>query len=213
MQLLQIIIKSNKLHSIKIKIMGQQKDWSIDEIQNVWKLVSKLHDGQKYGGFNEGDRVEYLNHIGSVVFEVLNALRLTENMNADLAIKCAMLHDTIEDTEIKYEKVMELFGNDVASGVLALTKNDKIEDSSEKMMDSLRRIKQQPKEVWAVKMADRISNLYQPPFYWNDDKKLYYITEAEIIHNELKEGNEYLANRLKLKINEYHRFLSSNQVI
>ncbi|UPZ14563.1 HD domain-containing protein [Flavobacterium humidisoli] len=193
--------------------MQQQKDWSIDEIQNVWKLVSKLHDGQKYGGFNEGEKVEYLNHIGGVVFEIINAARFTENMNVDLAIKCAMLHDTIEDTEMKYEKVIDLFGNKVASGVLALTKDDKIGDSSEKMMDSLRRIKQQPIEVWAVKMADRISNLYEPPFYWNDDKKLKYIAEAEILHNELKDGNEYLANRLKLKINEYHRFLSSNQVV
>jgi (p)ppGpp synthase/HD superfamily hydrolase len=189
--------------------MKQQKDWSIDEIQNVWQLVSKLHDGQKYGGSNEGQRVEYINHIGSVVFEVLNASRLTENMNADLAIKCAMLHDSIEDTSFDFEKVNDLFGNAVASGVLALTKNDEIVDSLEKMRDSLNRIKQQPIEVWAVKMADRICNLYEPPYYWNDDKKLKYIEEAEIIWNELKDGNEYLAQRLKNKIKEYYRFLST----
>lgn len=190
--------------------MGQQKDWSIDEIQNVWQLVSKLHDGQKYGGVSEGERVEYINHIGSVVFEVLNAIRSTENMNTDLAVKCAMLHDTIEDTTLDYEKVIDLFGNQVASGVLALTKNDAIADSSEKMLDSLNRIKQQPIEVWAVKMADRICNLYEPPYYWNDEKKLKYIEEAEIIHKELKDGNEYLAERLKNKIKEYYRFLSTS---
>ncbi|MDQ1165849.1 HD domain-containing protein [Flavobacterium sp. SORGH_AS_0622] len=190
--------------------MEQQKDWSIDEIQNVWQLVSKLHDGQKYGGVSEGERVEYINHIGSVVFEVLNATRLTENMNSDLAVKCAMLHDTIEDTTFDYEKVNDLFGSQVASGVLALTKNDQITDSLEKMLDSLNRIKQQPIEVWAVKMADRISNLYEPPYYWNDEKKLKYIEEAEIIHNELKDGNEYLARRLKIKIKEYYRFLSTS---
>ncbi|MET3025879.1 HD domain-containing protein [Flavobacterium sp. UW10123] len=189
--------------------MQQQKDWSIDEIQNVWQLVSKLHDGQKYGGSNEGERVEYINHIGSVVFEVLNAVRLTENMNADLAVKCAMLHDTIEDTAFTYEKVIDLFGHQVASGVLALTKNEEIEDSFEKMRDSLNRIKKQPIEVWAVKMADRICNLYEPPYYWNDEKKLKYIEEAEIIHNELKDGNVYLAERLKNKIQEYNRFLST----
>jgi (p)ppGpp synthase/HD superfamily hydrolase len=190
--------------------MEQQKDWSIDEIQNVWQLVSKLHDGQKYGGVSEGERVEYINHIGSVVFEVLNAIRSTENMNSDLAVKCAMLHDTIEDTTFDYEKVNDLFGSQVASGVLALTKNDQITDSLEKMLDSLNRIKQQPIEVWAVKMADRISNLYEPPYYWNDEKKLKYIEEAEIIHNELKDGNEYLARRLKIKIKEYYRFLSTS---
>ena len=187
--------------------MQQEKDWSIDDIQNIWQLVSKLHDGQKYGGGNEGERVEYINHIGSVVFEVLNATKFTENMNSDLAVKCAMLHDTIEDTVFDYEKVHQLFGEQVAKGVMALTKNDEIVVSLEKMRDSLSRIKQQPIEVWAVKMADRICNLYEPPYYWDDEKKLKYIEEAEIIFDELKDANQYLANRLKNKIKEYHRFI------
>jgi (p)ppGpp synthase/HD superfamily hydrolase len=190
--------------------MEQQKQWSIDEIQKVWQLASKLHDGQKYGGFSEGEQVEYINHIGSVVFEVLNAIQSTENINADLAIKCAILHDTIEDTALTYEKVNALFGHEVASGVLALTKNDKIEGSLEKMLDSLKRIKEQPVEIWAVKMADRTANLYEPPYYWTDEKKLKYIEEAEIILHELKDGNEYLAKRLKNKIKEYHRFVGSS---
>lgn len=187
--------------------MQKEKDWSIDDIQNIWQLVSKLHDGQKYGGGNEGERVEYINHIGSVVFEVLNATKFTENMNSDLAVKCAMLHDTIEDTVFDYEKVHQLFGDQVAKGVMALTKNDKIVGSLEKMRDSLSRIKQQPIEVWAVKMADRICNLYEPPYYWDDEKKLKYIEEAEIIFDELKDANQYLAERLKTKIKEYHRFI------
>ena len=188
--------------------MNLQKEWTIDEIQKTWQLASKLHDGQKYGGAYEGEKVEYINHIGSVVLEILNAVRFTENMNSDLAVKCAVLHDTIEDTPFTYEKVNEFFGHEVAAGVLALTKNDKIQDSLEKMLDSLKRIKAQPVEVWAVKLADRIANLYEPPFYWTDDKKIHYIKEAEIILNELGEGNNYLAERLKIKIKDYHRFLS-----
>jgi len=192
--------------------MEQQKQWSIDEIQKIWQLASKLHNGQKYGGFSDGEQVEYLNHIGSVVFEVLNAIQHTENINSDLAIKCAILHDTIEDTAITYEKVKALFGHEVASGVLALTKNDKIEGSLEKMLDSLKRIKEQPIEIWAVKMADRITNLYEPPFYWKDEKKLMYMEEAETIYDELKDGNKYLAERLKTKIKEYSRFLTTSQI-
>ena len=192
--------------------MKEQKDWSIDEIQKIWQLVSRLHNSQKYGGAKDGEQVEYINHIGSVVFEIIKAIQLTPSINADLSIKCAMLHDTIEDTEISYEKVKDLFGNEVADGVLALSKNSQIESSSEKMLDSLRRIKQQPKEVWAVKMADRICNLYEPPFYWNDEKKLIYIEEAETIYRELKDANEYLAERLKNKIKEYHRFVESSKI-
>lgn len=197
---------------IQTSQMEQQKQWSIDEIQKVWQLASKLHNGQKYGGFSEGEQVEYLNHIGSVVFEVLNAIQHTENINAGLAIKCAILHDTIEDTALTYEKVKALFDHEVASGVLALTKNNEIEGSLEKMRDSLKRIKEQPIEIWAVKMADRITNLYEPPFYWKDEKKLKYMEEAEIIYSELKDGNKYLAERLKTKIKEYNRFLTTSPI-
>ncbi|MBA4144521.1 MAG: bifunctional (p)ppGpp synthetase/guanosine-3',5'-bis(diphosphate) 3'-pyrophosphohydrolase [Cytophaga sp.] len=182
--------------------------WSIDEIQNVWQLVSQLHDGQKYGGANEGEKIEYINHIGSVAFEVINALNHSEGMNSRLALTCALLHDSIEDTPFTFEKVKELFGEEIAQGVLALTKDDRMEDKQAKMADSLRRIKEQPKEVWAVKMADRIANLYAPPYYWTDDKKKAYIQEAEQILSELKEGNHYLAERLKSKIAAYHQYLN-----
>jgi (p)ppGpp synthase/HD superfamily hydrolase len=190
--------------------MEQNIEWSIDEIQKIWQLASKLHDGQKYGGHNDGEKVEYINHIGSVVFEIFNAIQSTENINSDLAIKCAILHDTIEDTTLTYESVNNLFGHEVACGVLALTKNDKIEGQTEKMIDSLKRIKEQPVEIWAVKLADRITNLYEPPYYWNDEKKLKYIEEAKMILNELKDGNKYLAERLEIKIKNYYNFLSKS---
>ena len=190
--------------------MEQKREWSIDEIQKIWQLASKLHDGQKYGGYNDGEKVEYINHIGSVVFEIFNAIQSTENINSDLALKCAILHDTIEDTTLTYENVNELFGHEVACGVLALTKNDEIEGQTEKMLDSLKRIKEQPVEIWAVKLADRITNLYEPPYYWNDEKKLKYIEEAKVILDELKDGNKYLAERLEIKIKNYHSFLSTS---
>jgi (p)ppGpp synthase/HD superfamily hydrolase len=76
------------------------------------------------------------------------------------------------------------------------------------MPDSLQRIIQQPKEVWAVKMADRICNLYKPPHYWDNDKKLSYLKEAREIHAHLHTANVYLANRLLHKIEAYKKYLS-----
>ncbi|MFT4761396.1 MAG: hypothetical protein ACI9XO_003550 [Paraglaciecola sp.] len=70
--------------------------WSIDELQEVWYLATREHYGQKYGGQVEGQEVEYLNHIGSVTFEILAALTEDLSLDADLAIKCAVLHDTLE---------------------------------------------------------------------------------------------------------------------
>lgn len=179
----------------------------IDDLQEAWQLATKMHDGQKYGGANQGEHIEYLNHIGSVAFEVLAATMVEKGMNVDLAMKCALLHDTLEDSTLTYEEVLTKFGKPVADGVQALTKSKAIKDKAGKMADSLARIKTQPREVWAVKMADRICNLYAPPFYWDNEKKRAYAEEARLIYDELKTANEYLAGRLEKKIVEYQRFM------
>jgi (p)ppGpp synthase/HD superfamily hydrolase len=181
--------------------------WHIDELQDAWQLASRKHNGQKYGGAEQGEQVEYLNHIASVTFEIMTAALSEKGMDVDLAIKCAVLHDTLEDTDLKYEEISQKYGAKVADGVSALTKSATIEGKREKMLDSLQRIKAQPKEIWAVKMADRITNLYAPPFYWNNDKKKEYMEEARLIHETLREGNKYLADRLAEKINAYQRFI------
>ena len=179
---------------------------SIDKLQDLWQKVTVLHSGQTYGGQNKNEKIEYINHIGSVVFEIMNAIQHTADFNGELAVPCAFLHDTLEDTTLGFEELKKLYGEQVAAGVLALTK-DKNLDKGQQMMDSLNRIKQQPKEVWAVKLADRICNLYAPPFYWDNQKKINYLEEAKVIYSHLKEGNEYLANRLMNKIESYKRYL------
>ena len=184
------------------------ENWSIDKLQDIWQLASKLHDGQKYGGIEKDEQVEYINHIGSVTFEILNASNFTTDFDINLAMHCAILHDTIEDTNFDFNKAKELFGEEIAKGILALTKNEQLSNKEKMMIDSLERIKKQPKEVWAVKMADRICNLYAPPFYWNDDKKKGYLSEAKVIYDYLKDGNLYLAERLKDKIQSYNQYIT-----
>ncbi|MBT1690286.1 HD domain-containing protein [Dawidia soli] len=181
--------------------------WPIDALQDAWQLATRMHDGQKYGGADPGEQIEYMNHIGSVAFEVLTAAALEKDFDTHLAIHCAILHDTLEDTALTYDELVHRFGPAVAEGVRALTKSNTIADKQAKMHDSLARIKKQPKEIWAVKMADRITNLYAPPFYWDNEKKKAYQAEAQLIYHELKEGNRYLAERLAGKIKAYERFL------
>jgi len=183
------------------------KTISIDDLQAIWEKVTLLHGGQTYGGHEKDLKIEYINHIGSVVFEVFYALQQTASFDGELAITCALLHDTVEDTAFTKEELTALYGQRVADGVLALTKNSTL-PKEQQMPDSLQRILQQPKEVWAVKMADRICNLYKPPHYWNNEKKLSYMNEAQEIHDHLHGANEYLANRLLSKIEAYKKYLS-----
>ena len=180
-----------------------KNNWSINELNEAWMFAAKLHNGQKYGGQKQGEDIEYLSHIGSVVFEIMNLQNSIENFDANLALICAILHDTIEDSSITYKEIKNKFGEKVANGVMALTKNYEIINKNEKMKDSLERIKQQPKEIWIVKMADRISNLYIAPYYWDNEKKKAYKKESLLIYAELKNASIYMAERLKQRINDY----------
>ena len=181
----------------------------IDAYADAWDFVTVRHAGQTYGGRHEGEQVPYLNHLASVAAEVAWAVAGTPGWDLDLAVQCALLHDVVEDTGTSVAEVGERFGPAVAAGVQALTKDAQLAGSAEKMADSLKRIQQQPKEVWAVKLADRISNLYHPPFYWTSEKMEQYKVEARVILEALGPANAKLAARLSAKITAYGRKTAS----
>jgi len=75
------------------------------------------------------------------------------------------------------------------------------------MLNSLKRIKEQPQEVWIVKMADRVSNLGKPPHYWKAEKIKAYQEEAQIIFDYLHSANKSMAKRLQEKIEAYTKYI------
>jgi guanosine-3',5'-bis(diphosphate) 3'-pyrophosphohydrolase len=150
----------------------------------------------------KGTRLPYVVHLSNVAMEIFMAAQHTKEFNLTYAIQVAMLHDTIEDTATKFEDLKENFGEDIAYAVQALSKDGQL-PKSEQINDSIQRIKKLPKEVWAVKLADRITNLQPPPKSWTDKKRRSYILDSQIILEELKNGNQYLAERLEKKISEY----------
>lgn len=183
------------------------KQTSINLLQDAWQMASIAHDGQKYGGATHNQYISYINHVGSVVFEIMHLFENEEIENKNLCLICAVLHDTLEDTEISKEQICSLFGNEIYYGVQALTKNKEL-PKSEQMQDSISRILEQPKEIAMVKMADRIVNLYHPPFYWNDEKIKAYQEEACYILENLKHASPFLANRLHEKIEKYSDYFN-----
>jgi (p)ppGpp synthase/HD superfamily hydrolase len=138
-----------------------------------------------------------------VAMEVIAALAHEEGLDGDMAVSCALLHDVIEDAGITYEKLAAEFGPDVADGVLALSKNNIPKSMQEKMADSLARIKEQPREIWMVKLADRITNLQPPPEHWDAEKVERYRAEGKLILNELGDASPFLSKRLDGKLRVY----------
>ena len=152
--------------------------WDQDKYIKAWNFALGSHHGQLVPGTN----FPYINHIANVAMETMAAIASDQKVNnPDLLVQCALLHDVIEDTQTSYDVLVSEFGTDVADGVLALSKNLKLPGKTAQMKDSLARIKQQPAEIWMVKLSDRITNLQPPPKHWNKEKINAYREEAELI--------------------------------
>ncbi|GAA4466609.1 HD domain-containing protein [Nibrella saemangeumensis] len=151
-----------------------------------------------------GTNLPYVVHLSNVAMEILIAGHATGTLDLPFAIQVALLHDVLEDTATTAGELTSQFSIAVATAVAALTKNNAL-PKSEKMQDSLNRIRSCSKEVWAVKLADRITNLQEPPSSWSKAKRLDYVAEAHTILSFLAGANEYLEARLQQKIHDYEQ--------
>lgn len=151
----------------------------------------------------------YIAHITCVAMEVINACEKSslDEEKANLAISCALLHDVIEDANITYDELYMKFGEKVANGVEALTKDKTLASKQEQMKDSIERLLTQPYEVQMVKLADRITNLGIPPKHWDNEKIKKYQKEAGFILSCLGNSNIYLSKRLEEKIENYNNYI------
>ena len=172
--------------------------WTQDGYLETLRFAAEAHDGQKV----PGTTLPYLHHVTLVAMEVMAALRTEPGHDQDLAVRCALLHDVVEDTARTVDQVHDLFGSAVANGVAALSKNKAL-PKDQQLKDSLDRIRDQPQAVWMVKLADRITNLQPPPAYWTPEKISGYRQEAILIHSTLKDASRVLAARLAQKIGSY----------
>jgi len=171
---------------------------SPDRYVAALRFAAERHRGQLVPDSD----LPYLLHVTSVAGEVIAALPATPGADADLAVLCALLHDTIEDTATTRAEIEERFGAAVAEGVQALTKDAALAKEL-RMADSLRRIRACPGAVWMVKLADRITNLGPPPRFWPVTKRLAYRDEARAIADALGEASPALDARLRARIEAY----------
>ena len=129
----------------------REKD--LEKVSNAFLCASNLHKGQKR---QSGEN--YVSHPLTVAF-------ILSEMKADSDTICAaLLHDTIEDTNMTKEKLEVLFNKDVATLVDGVTKISKMNFSTreEQVATNTRKIITSLDEdvrIVIIKLADRLHNM------------------------------------------------------
>lgn len=168
----------------------------------------EAHTGQ---GRMDSPFIPYVYHPIDVAKEVVYYSGLPEEVMV-YSIQIALLHDVVEDTPVRIEEVAEHFGEAVAVGVAALTKDDGVVNESAisraaQLSESLVRLKTAPQYAQVVKLADRICNLETFPPKWSREKCAQYLREAELIVEAVGDSSVVLNARLLERIASRRRLL------
>ena len=99
-------------------------------------------------------QMPYIGHVFEVFGECINAC-LDDNLKVDwnYLMQVSLLHDTLEDTNCTYQELCSNFNEEIANGVLALTKDEKLPYDL-RLQDSINRIKLERIETCLIKLFD-----------------------------------------------------------
>lgn len=120
-------------------------------------------------------------------------------------IHAALLHDTVEDTEVTLEDVELFFGADVRNIVYWLTDKSKPEDGNRATRKSIDRehIACAPGYAQTVKLADLIDNSSSIERYDPDFAKVY-MKEKKLLLPMLKDGDSLLWDKANEIVERYY---------
>ncbi len=159
-------------------------------------LAEKLHKGQ-----TRDEGTPYFSHVQNVALRVKELDGKAEN------VVIAYMHDSMEDTEIKYEEICTLFGAEVADGVKSLTKIKDSEYSFEKYLLGI--INDENPSILTIKIIDRIDNIKSLKKSPKANKIKKYLNETENVFIPLIEArplsdlNKELIEELKNELMKY----------
>ncbi|MFM7557238.1 MAG: HD domain-containing protein, partial [Alphaproteobacteria bacterium] len=163
------------------KIKSYHPNSNSSLIQKAYIIAKEAHGSQKrYSGES------YFSHPLAVA-EIIADLKLD-----DQSIITALLHDVVEDTEVKLDEIEEIFGEEIARLVDGVTKLGKIDVSfkteNERLAENFRKLTMamsQDIRVLLVKLADRLHNMRTLQFVPMREKRLKKAHESLEIYAPL----------------------------
>lgn len=106
------------------------------------------------------------------------AARLEELGYRDEVLAAALLHDVVEDSETTLEELRELFGDEVAGMVGALTDDESIDSYRERKAEHRERVAAADFEALAIYGADKLTNVVT--------LRIAFVAEGNAVRDEFK---------------------------
>lgn len=138
-------------------------------VEKAIEFGAKAHDGQ----LDDAGKDYFRAHCCQV-YEIVKIL-YPEDVELHAA---ALLHDTLEDTNVTYEVLLEKFGVDIADLVQEVTHERRADDTGWYFphLNSIRGI--------VLKFADRASNLSRMEDVWDAERIERYIKKSKFWQSE-----------------------------
>jgi (p)ppGpp synthase/HD superfamily hydrolase len=112
-------------------------------------FAAKAHEGQT----RKLTDIPYVTHPFSV------GMLLQKENSSEEVVAAGILHDTVEDTEVTYEEITEVFGDYVANLVRAASEHDKSLPWEERKQHTIEKLKNAELDEIKVIVADKLHNL------------------------------------------------------
>ena len=158
------------------------------KILEAASFAAKKHKDQKRKG---SDGEPYINH----PIEVANMLANIGGVTDHEIIAAALLHDTVEDCDVKFEEIQERFGSTVAGYVRELTDDKSLPKADRKRLQ----VEHAPHlsgGAKQIKLADKISNIRDvtnnPPEGWDLQRRREYVEWGSNVVAGLRGSNREL---------------------
>jgi guanosine-3',5'-bis(diphosphate) 3'-pyrophosphohydrolase len=164
---------------------------TLAKVMQAAVFAATQHQYQRRAGY---DRLPYINHLLKVTDLLIQLVGKDETL-----LLAAILHDIIEDTSITSEELSKAFGPEVSSIVVELTDDMSLpyHVRKQKQVDTAKQLSYRAK---LIRLADKdcnIQDIFSYPIDWSRDKKIAYLTNAELIAQQLKSIHPALEEHLK----------------